>query len=67
LKDNNFFAGLQLPLTEEHLSEIVCRDLEWQELAWGTETLRIENRDGVSMTINPLRNYTFRPVSLKLN
>jgi len=30
LQDNSFFAGIQkLPLPEEHLETIVCRDLEW--------------------------------------
>ena len=58
LKDNSFYAGIrQLPLTEEHLQQIVCPDLEWQELAWGTDSLKIENRDGVNLTINPLRNF----------
>lgn len=57
MKDNQFFAGLkQLPLSVEHLEQVICEDLDWRDLLWGAQTLGVKN-SRVSYLIEPLRNF----------
>ena len=63
LKDNDFFTSQrQLPLSEENLTEVLFKDLSWQDLHWGTETLSVRPKKGQEYLISPLKNYQYRQI-----
>ena len=43
-KDEAFFnkLGGKLPLAEEHLEEIIAGNLNWQDLLWGIDSVRVK-------------------------
>ena len=49
-KDSAFFSKLgdKLPLSEEHLEEIIAENLNWQDLQWGIDSVRIKTSPNIS-------------------
>ena len=65
LKNESFFnKTLQLPLSEEHIEQVMAEKVKWTDFKWGQDSLIYSSAGETSTAekIQPIVNYMFRPI-----